>query len=238
MTDCPIYQDFLRACTYPWATPEVRNLADVYANDTLTTARAAGKARKLQSAVFNASTPRHRGAARRHYLHALARWWAAILRESYEANHPVPDFTPVYVVTPTSTASITSNNRVRRAHRAQRHADLVRMELQPLLTKYAAAKAECERCLIEKRRADLAWERALLQARKLNPEARAPRDLAHARVVATQALAHARTERKAIQVEVRKLKQTIAGWESRSKRILSGRQDTSRDTRLVEGVRA
>jgi hypothetical protein len=118
-------------------------------------------------------------------------------------------------------------NREHRVTRIERRIALLTHELKTIVIEYRAAKDACAAALLRKRHAQAQWERELMRARKERPGANAPAWACEARDAAAAAWVEAVERRKALQVDVRKRKQAISGWESRRKRIRAGKHPLS-----------
>jgi hypothetical protein len=226
---CPILESFYAACAekqYAWAAPDIHAMSMRYLNESITVERAMSKARAAESEYLQPNlTAAVRTRRRRLYLHALARWWAAIQRA--QEHTAAPDFKPPEVgdafAPMTTKASVVLSNRARRAARAQAHVDLLTNNLKTVLTEYAEAKAAHSAALLARREAQWRWERELMEARKENPSAMGPRWARSNLDAAVDAVRVAREKRKLLQLDVRKRKQEINSWSQRRERILDGR---------------
>lgn len=171
-------EDYARACFETWATSTVRALAvRSYMRDKITPTPACRRAEDAER-DYHRAEGKARGNAKRRLIHALARWYAALIRATHEQPEPVEVPVPVTSRHHLPIVLQRDIDRANALNARRRVTQLVRdrtAKARELAVRRSEAIARCDLAFAGYRCAQQQYEKALMKAREGNPNARAPR---------------------------------------------------------------
>lgn len=209
---------YLEACQFSWASSDIRAMSTHYLNETLTADRAASKAYTIEQELLNLPPNTAgivRGNCKRRLRIALARWWAAIVRETEPSRGDDPRRPPTRPPLVLQ-RDIDERNAARKRARMMVKVREQEERIKPVLTKLKEAKDAADVALLAYRHAHDVWERALLQVRRERPTGCAPKWTTAAAQEALRVLREARADRRALQMEVQRLRSSLRVWKHRA----------------------
>ena len=169
-------EDYARACFEQWATVTIRTLAArFYMRDTITPTPACRLAEAAERDYHRAEA-QARGNAKRRLIHALARWYASLVRATHvepaEVEIPTTSRQHLPIVLQ---ADIDRANALAARRRATQLVKERTEAARALAVRRGEAIQRCDLALVGYRHAKYQHERALMNARESDPNARAPR---------------------------------------------------------------